>query len=132
MIIAGTLLLPDTQSDTPGVRLAEGWLRTEGGRIVEVHEGGLPASFDLGGDGHLISPGFIDTHMHLPQFDLIGAHGMRLLDWLDQVTFPNEARWADADYAAAMTDRVIDQLLSVGTRVLWATPPFITTRRDAH
>lgn len=115
MIIAGTLLLPDNASETPGVRLAEGWLRTDGGRIVEVHEGGLPASFDFGGDGCLISPGFIDTHMHLPQFDLIGAHGMSLLDWLDQVTFPNEARWADADYAGAMTDRVIDQLLSVGT-----------------
>jgi guanine deaminase len=115
LIIAGTLLLPDAEGDVPGVRLAEGWLRTEGGRIVEVHEGGLPASFDLGGDGHLISPGFIDTHMHLPQFDLIGAHGMSLLDWLDQVTFPNESRWADAEYAGAMTERVIDQLVSVGT-----------------
>ncbi len=115
MIIAGTLLLPDTDGESPGVRLAQGWLRTEVGRIAEVHEGGLPASFDFGGDGHLISPGFIDTHMHLPQFDLIGAHGMQLLDWLDRVTFPNEARWADPDYALAMTERVIDQLLSVGT-----------------
>jgi guanine deaminase len=115
LIIAGTLLLPDTDGERPGVRLAEGWLRTEGGRIVEVHLGGLPASFDLGGDGYLISPGFIDTHMHLPQFDLIGAHGMSLLDWLDRVTFPNEARWADAGYAELMTERVIDQLLSVGT-----------------
>lgn len=115
MIIAGTLLLPDTDGDLPGVRLAEGWLRTDGGRVVEVHEGGLPASFDLGGDGYLISPGFIDTHMHLPQFDLIGAHGLELLDWLDRVTFPNEARWADADYAAAMTERVVDQLMAVGT-----------------
>lgn len=115
MIIAGTLLLPDTDRDTPGVRLVAGWLRTDAGRIVEVHEGGFPASFDLGGEGCLISPGFIDTHMHLPQFDLIGAHGMSLLDWLDQVTFPNEARWADPGYAGAMTERVIDQLLSVGT-----------------
>jgi guanine deaminase len=115
LIIAGTLLLPDATSERPGVRPAGGWLRTDGGRIVEVHEGGMPASFDLGGDGCVVSPGFIDTHMHLPQFDLIGAHGMALLDWLDRVTFPNEARWADADYAAEMTERVIDQLLSVGT-----------------
>ncbi len=131
MIIAGTLLLPDTDSERPGVRLAQGWLRTEGGRIVEVHEGGLPASFDLGGDGHLISPGFIDTHMHLPQFDLIGAHGMSLLDWLDQVTFPNEARWADPDYALTMTERVIDQLLSVGTTsfVGYATVHHEATKR---
>lgn len=115
MILAGTLLLPDTEGEHPGVRLAQGWLRTDGGRIVEVHEGGLPASFDLGGDGCLISPGFVDTHVHLPQFDLIGAHGMALLDWLDKVTFPSEARWADAEYAADMTGRVIDQLMSVGT-----------------
>ena len=53
--------------------------------------------------------------MHLPQFDLIGAHGMGLLDWLGQVTFPSEARWADIDYAAVMTERVIDQLMAVGT-----------------
>jgi len=115
LIIVGSLLLPDTESESPGVRLAEGWLRTDGGRVVEVHRGDPPAVFDLGGPGCLISSGFIDTHMHLPQFDLIGAHGMSLLDWLDRVTFPNEARWADADYASAMTERVIDQLLSVGT-----------------
>ncbi len=131
MIIAGTLLLPDTDGERPGVRLAEGWLRTDAGRIVEVHEGGLPASFDLGGDGHLISPGFIDTHMHIPQFDLVGAHGMSLLDWLDQVTFPNEARWADPDYALSMTERVIDQLLSVGTTsfVGYATVHHEATKR---
>jgi len=131
LIIAGALLLPDTLGERPGVRLAQGWLRTEGGLVVEVHEGGLPASFDLGGDGYLISPGFIDTHMHLPQFDLIGAHGMSLLDWLDRVTFPNEARWADADYAAAMTERVIDQMLSVGTTsfVGYATVHHEATKR---
>lgn len=131
MIIAGTLLLPDNESGSPRVRLAGGWLRTDGGRIVEIHEGGMPASFDLGGDGCLISPGFIDTHMHLPQFDLIGAHGMALLDWLDRVTFPNEARWVDADYAAEMTERVIDQLMSVGTTSFagYATVHHEATRR---
>lgn len=97
------------------MRPVGGWLRTDGGRIVEVHEGGMPASFDFGGDGCLISPGFVDAHLHLPQFDLIGAHGMALLDWLDRVTFPNEARWADAEYAADMTERVLDQLMSAGT-----------------
>lgn len=131
MIIAGTLLLPDATGERPGVRPAEGWLRIDGGRVVEVHEGGMPASFDHGGDGCLISPGFIDTHMHLPQFDLIGAHGLPLLDWLENVTFPGEARWADADYAADMTERVIDQLLSVGTTsfAAYATVHHEATRR---
>lgn len=131
MILAGTLLLPDPTGDRSALRLSEGWLRTDGGRIVEVHEGGFPASFDYGGEGWLISPGFIDTHLHLPQFDLIGAHGMSLLDWLDRVTFPNEARWADADYAADMTERVLDQLMSVGTTsfAAYATVHHEATRR---
>jgi guanine deaminase len=131
LIIAGTLLLPDTDGDRPGVRLAEGWVRTDGGRVVEVHEGGMPASFDLGGDGCLVSPGFIDTHLHLPQFDLIGAHGLGLLDWLAKVTFPSEARWADADYAASMTGRVLDQLMAVGTTgfAAYATVHHEATRR---
>ncbi len=131
MIIAGHLLLPDYTSDRPRVRPVEGWLRTDGGRVVEVHEGGMPASFDLGGDDCVISPGFVDTHMHLPQFDLIGAHGLPLLDWLSRVTFPNEARWADADYAAAMTSRVLDQMMSVGTTsfAAYATVHHEATRR---
>lgn len=131
MILAGTLLLPDPTGHRPGLRLSQGWLRTDGGRIVEVHEGGFPASFDHGGDGCLISPGFVDTHLHLPQFDLIGAHGMPLLDWLDRVTFPNEARWADAGYAADMTERVLDQLVSVGTTsfAAYATVHHEATRR---
>ena len=131
MILAGKLLLPDPARLRPGVRIATGWIRTDGGRIVEVHESGMPASFDLGGEDCLVSPGFIDTHMHLPQFDLIGAHGLSLLDWLEQVTFPNEAKWADADYAAEMTERVIGQLVSVGTTsfAAYATVHHEATRR---
>ncbi len=36
--------------------------------------------------GHLIAPGFIDTHIHFPQIDVIAAHGKQLLDWLEQHT----------------------------------------------
>ena len=131
LIIAGTLLLPDTTDKRPGVRPVDGWLRTDEGRVVEVNESGPPDRYDLGGEGCLISPGFIDTHMHLPQFDLIGAHGMSLLDWLNRVTFPHEARWADPDFAGAMTGRVIDQLLSVGTTsfAAYATVHHDATRR---
>ncbi len=132
MIIAGTLLLPGDGSDTgPPLRLSEGWVRTDAGRIVEVHEGNLPATFDLGGEGCLVSPGFIDTHLHLPQFDLIGAHGLSLLDWLEQVTFPAESQWADAEYAEDMTERVLDQLIAVGTTgfAAYATVHHESTRR---
>ncbi|MGP9492020.1 guanine deaminase, partial [Psychrobacter sp. AOP7-B1-24] len=31
----------------------------------------------------LIMPGFIDTHVHYPQIDMIAAFGEQLLDWLN-------------------------------------------------
>lgn len=114
MIVAGQLLLEDAES--PGkVRLAPGFVRVDDGVISEVVEGEAPAKCDVGGPNCLISPGFIDTHLHLPQFDTIGAHGLPLLEWLTGVTFPAEARWADAGYAAAMTERVARQLFAHGT-----------------
>ncbi len=112
MILSGTLLLPDGNR---GVRLAEGWLAVERGRVRSVGEGTCPHEADLGGPGAIVMPGFVDAHLHLPQFDVIGADGLVLLDWLEQVVYPAEARWADADFAAAMTGRVIDQLLRHGT-----------------
>lgn len=117
MIYAGQLLLPE---GADSVRLAEGVVRVESGVITAVEEGPLPRGYDRGGPACLISPAFVDTHLHLPQFDMIGAHGAPLLDWLQQVTFPSEAKWADADYARAMTHRVCDQLVACGTRILCA------------
>ena len=49
----------------------------------------------------LIIPGMVDLHIHAPQFACRGT-GMdyELLDWLKKRTFPEEARFADMDYAA--------------------------------
>jgi guanine deaminase len=46
--------------------------------------------------GRWILPGFIDTHVHSPQLDVIASYGTELLDWLTTHTFPAEARHADA------------------------------------
>lgn len=115
--LGGQLLLPDPGR---GVRLAPGIIRLRGPRISAIEEGADPAGADFGGPGHLVSPGFIDAHVHLPQFDSIGAEGLELLDWLDRVIFPAEARWADADYAGQMAERVARQLLSFGTTTVAA------------
>lgn len=50
--------------------------------------------------GCLIIPGFTDLHLHAPQFAFRGL-GMdkQLIDWLDQVAFPEEAKYADTRYA---------------------------------
>lgn len=65
--------------------------------------------------GHLITPGFVDTHIHFPQVDVIAAHGAQLLDWLEQHTFPCEAAFADPAHAAEMATFFLDELLRNGT-----------------
>lgn len=112
MILGGTLMLPGTGS---AVRLARGTVEVKGSKIVAVCETDEWGTLDLGGEGCLICPGFIDTHLHLPQFDSIGIDGLELLEWLDRVIFPAEVRWEDPDYAGAMTGRVLDQLAAFGT-----------------
>lgn len=51
-------------------------------------------------NGCLIVPGFTDLHLHAPQYSFrsIGMD-LELLDWLNTVTFPEESKYADLDYA---------------------------------
>ncbi|MEM1343808.1 MAG: amidohydrolase family protein, partial [Pseudomonadota bacterium] len=64
---------------------------------------------------HLLLPGLIDTHLHLPQMQVIASHGAALLDWLARYTFPEEARFADPAHAARMARHLIETLLRHGT-----------------
>ncbi len=63
----------------------------------------------------LIVPGFIDTHVHAPQLDIIGSYGEQLMTWLERYTFPAEARFADEGYAAQAMAEFLDELLAAGT-----------------
>jgi guanine deaminase len=63
----------------------------------------------------LIIPGFVDTHIHYPQAEMIAAYGEQLLEWLDNYTFPVEQRFADSEYARDIADRFLDELLRNGT-----------------
>ena len=65
--------------------------------------------------GRLIVPGFIDTHVHCPQTDMIASHGKQLLEWLESYVFPTEMRFADRAYALDTTEFFIDELLRNGT-----------------
>mgnify|MGYP002529935078 CR=1 FL=1 len=50
----------------------------------------------------LIIPGLTDLHIHAPQYTF-RASGMdlELLDWLNTITFPQEARYEDTEFARA-------------------------------
>ncbi|KAI8617091.1 hypothetical protein BC830DRAFT_1115278 [Chytriomyces sp. MP71] len=69
---------------------------------------------DLG--ERILIPGFVDGHAHAPQFSFIGI-GMHLplLEWLSAYTFPNEAKFADAEYAARHYRTAVSRHLSNGT-----------------
>ncbi|EON21780.1 guanine deaminase [Cupriavidus sp. GA3-3] len=73
--------------------------------------------------GKLIVPGFIDTHVHYPQTDMIASPSPGLLHWLETYTFPEERRFADPDYARGVAGFFTEELLRNGTTsaVVWST-----------
>jgi len=64
--------------------------------------------------GRILAPGFIDLHVHFPQTDVIGSPAEGLLPWLENYTFPQEARFADHGHAVAMAQVFLDELLRNG------------------
>ncbi len=63
----------------------------------------------------LISPGFIDAHLHFPQIRVIGSASGALLSWLERTVFPEEARFVHADHARVVAGELVQRLVSVGT-----------------
>lgn len=61
--------------------------------------------------GKLIIPGLTDLHLHAPQYGF-RALGMdlELLEWLETRTFPEEARYGDAEYARRAYVRLVEDL----------------------
>ena len=65
--------------------------------------------------GSLIMPGFIDTHVHYPQYRVIASYGTSLLDWLNTYTFVEEQKFSDLDYATTVAELFLDELIKNGT-----------------
>lgn len=67
-------------------------------------------------NGQFFFPGFIDTHIHAPQYPNAGIFGKStLLDWLTTYTFPLEASLADPVRARRVYSRCISKTLAHGT-----------------
>lgn len=73
--------------------------------------------------GRIVAPGFVDLHIHFPQANIIGSPAEGLLPWLENYTFPEEARYADAQYSANAATDFVDELVRNGvtTAVAFAT-----------
>ncbi|KAI1794607.1 Metallo-dependent hydrolase [Ganoderma leucocontextum] len=66
--------------------------------------------------GEFLIPGFVDTHIHAPQVPNLGSgQEHELLDWLSEVTFPMESRFADADFAKRAYTSIIRRTLDYGS-----------------
>jgi len=110
------------------------WLYIEHGRIVGVQSADTTpdASWQrVDCSGQLVLPGFIDTHVHAPQLDVIASYGTELLDWLNTYTFPAEARHADPVVAQAGAERFLDALLAAGTTSAAVFPTVHATSVEA-
>lgn len=64
----------------------------------------------------LVIPGFVDLHLHAPQFPNRGLGlDKELLPWLEEYTFPEEAKYKDMDYAKKVYSKVVEELWKNGT-----------------
>jgi guanine deaminase len=128
---AGARVIRATVAHTPrdpfvhGEAALQGWhdgavAIDAGGRVLDVGDAAevrarhpdLPVEDERGA---VLLPGFVDAHVHYPQLQVLGAMGLRLIDWLALRTFPLEARFADAELARREARRFLSLLAANGT-----------------
>lgn len=117
---------PATHGSAALEHFADGVLLIADGCVAELGPANdvlakLPAGVPLSDQrGRLILPGFIDTHVHYAQTDMIASPGEQLLEWLQRYALPAEQRFADAGHAAEVADFFCDELLRNGTTTAMA------------
>jgi guanine deaminase len=111
---------PMIEGPTAARHASHGGVLIDQGRIVAVGDATTlraahPQARVTDYGRNLISAGFIDAHVHYPQTAIIASWGKRLIDWLNSYTFPEEMRFADADYAMQIANRYLDLAIAHGT-----------------
>jgi guanine deaminase len=98
-----------------GLLVVEDGLVKAAGSATELLPALDPGACLVDYSGRLLLPGFVDTHIHYPQTDIIASYGTQLLDWLERYAFPAETRFEDVAHAAEMAEFFLDELLRNGT-----------------
>jgi guanine deaminase len=118
---------PERADDEAACRYEEdGGVLIDGGKIVAA--GTYPVVERQAGSGvkaidhrpHLILPGFIDAHIHVPQMQIIASYGAELLDWLNKYTFPEETRFFDPQHGRRIARLFLDEVVRHGTTTVAA------------
>ena len=118
----GTVLQP-CSADKCDVRPHSGVRIESDGRIADIGPAKGKQSDTIGDTDCWIIPGFIDAHLHLPQWDRRGidpAQGESLFDWLERIIYPAEARLKDADLAERLAEDFVSGMLANGTTTVAA------------
>ena len=84
-------------------------------KVIDTQGLNLPADAEIiDRKENLILAGFVDAHLHFPQTAIINSWGRRLIDWLNEYTFPEEGKFHDIEYALEIASRYFDICLSHG------------------
>ncbi|WP_342358560.1 guanine deaminase [Terrarubrum flagellatum] len=124
LIIRGRLLWfdgdPEFEGEAARRFIEDGALLVREGRIAAVGDARdilsqAPRAPVADHRPHLVTPGFIDPHIHFPQTQVIASYGAQLLDWLNRYTFVEEQKFADPAHAARNATFFLDELIRNGT-----------------
>lgn len=101
------------------VHYKDGYLIVKDGYVVKAGNyknlQDTPVDSAVDYSGKIITPGFIDTHVHYPQITMISEYGEQLIGWLNTYTFPTEIKYSNHSYASKEAGQFLDQLINNGT-----------------
>jgi guanine deaminase len=108
---------PQDIDDTASYRyLEDGAITIEDGEIIAVGDFAADDSAEvIDHRPHLILPGFIDTHLHYVQSQMIASYAGSLLEWLNTYTFVEEQKFSQQGHASTVSAAFFDELIRHGT-----------------
>src|SRR5829696_2168097 len=111
----GRILNPISYTELEDI--PDGALTVKEGKIIKYgrfkERGTEPNVVDFG--DKVITPGLIDTHVHLPQYDVVAMDGFVRPEWLDNYIFPAEKRFESTEVAREASARFFTDLKANGT-----------------
>ncbi len=101
--------------ESDGALLVADGIIVASGPYVAIREEAPADVIEIDHHPHLIVPGFIDTHAHFPQMQVIGSYAANLLEWLNTYTFPEECRFVESAHAERIAGFFYDEMIRHGT-----------------
>ncbi len=117
--------------EADGALLVENGLIMASGEYQTVKAQAPDDATEIDHRPHLILPGFIDTHLHFPQMQVIGSYAANLLEWLNTYTFPEECRFVETAHAERIARHFFDEMVRHGTTTAVAYCSVHKTSADA-